>query len=44
VTDMIRWLPGADGIWRPGNEDKVNIYGLESFVNWEKSFSEETNS
>jgi len=43
VTDMIRWLPGADGIWRPGNEDKVNIYGLESFVNWEKSFSEETN-
>jgi len=43
VTDMIRWLPGADGIWRPGNEDIVNIYGLESFVNWEKSFSEETN-
>ncbi|CAL66059.1 TonB-dependent receptor plug domain-containing protein [Christiangramia forsetii] len=43
VSDMIRWLPGGDGIWRPRNEDKVNIYGLESFVNCKKSFSKETN-
>ena len=41
VSDMIRWLPGTDGIWRPGNEDEVAIYGLESFFNWNKSFSKD---
>ncbi|WP_298247754.1 TonB-dependent siderophore receptor [uncultured Christiangramia sp.] len=43
VSDMIRWLPGTDGIWRPGNEDEVNIYGLESFFNWNKTFSKDQN-
>jgi len=38
IRDMIRWLPGNDGIWRPGNEDKVHIYGLESFLTWSKGF------
>ncbi|MCM4156504.1 TonB-dependent receptor [Gramella sp. AN32] len=42
IKDMIRWLPGSDGIWHPENEDKVNIYGLESFINWRKTFSNET--
>jgi len=41
VSDMIRWLPGTDGIWRPGNEDEVSIYGLESFFNWNKDFSKD---
>ncbi|WBL27177.1 TonB-dependent receptor plug domain-containing protein [Zunongwangia sp. HGR-M22] len=39
VEDMIRWLPGADGVWRPMNEDKVEIYGVESYINWRKKFS-----
>ncbi|MEH6656691.1 TonB-dependent receptor plug domain-containing protein [Leeuwenhoekiella marinoflava] len=38
VTDMIRWLPGSDGVWRPVNEDEVQIYGLESGLNWSKTF------
>ena len=40
---MIRWLPGEDGVWRPKNEEEVNIYGLESFINWNKSFSTDIN-
>ena len=34
VTDMIRWLPGSDGVWRPQNEEEVSIYGIESIFNW----------
>jgi len=38
IRDMIRWLPGSDGVWRPVNEDEVQIYGLESALNWFKNF------
>lgn len=38
ITDMIRWLPANDGVWRPVNEDKVRIYGLESTLSWSKKF------
>mgnify|MGYP006399743861 FL=1 len=34
ITDMIRWLPGSDGVWRPQNEEEVRIYGIESILNW----------
>ena len=36
IENMIRWVPGADGVWRPGNEDKVKIYGIESYISWQK--------
>ena len=42
LTNMIRWLPGENGVWRPKNEEEVHIYGLESFFNWKKSFSPDT--
>ena len=38
ITDMIRWLPGSDGVWRPQNESEVRIYGLESVLNWSRVF------
>ncbi|WP_373056038.1 TonB-dependent receptor plug domain-containing protein [Zunongwangia sp. H14] len=41
INDMIRWLPGESGIWRPVNEDNVKIYGLESYLNWHKTFSKD---
>jgi iron complex outermembrane receptor protein len=40
VDDMIRWLPGEGGVWRPINEDEVNIYGLESYLNWNSRVTE----
>lgn len=36
INDMIRWLPGSNGEWRPQNEDEVHTYGLESFLSWKK--------
>ncbi|MFI8379891.1 TonB-dependent receptor plug domain-containing protein [Leeuwenhoekiella sp. NPDC079379] len=41
ITDMIRWLPGAGGIWSPSNVDEVEIYGLESALSWSKNFNKE---
>jgi len=41
VDDMIHWLPGGDGVWRPGNEDEVHIYGLESYISWKNDFGED---
>lgn len=36
LRDMLRWSPGTDGIWRPENLDKVNTYGIESILNWNR--------
>ena len=36
IEDMIRWLPGSGGIWRPQNEDEVHSYGLEALLEWKK--------
>lgn len=36
IHDMIRWVPGSDGLWRPRNEDEVRTYGAEIFMNWKK--------
>ncbi|WP_300438882.1 TonB-dependent siderophore receptor [Christiangramia sp.] len=42
IRDMIRWLPGSDGVWRPGNEDEVHIYGMESYFNWNKKIAKKS--
>ena len=36
IDDMIRWLPGRGGIWRPQNEDEVRSYGIEAIGGWRK--------
>ncbi len=36
LDEMIRWVPGNDGLWRPRNEDEVRTYGIETFLNWNK--------
>ena len=41
ITDMIRWLPGEGGVWRPSNVDEVEIYGLESVLNWSKNIDQD---
>ncbi|WP_417886777.1 TonB-dependent receptor plug domain-containing protein [Zunongwangia sp.] len=41
VKDMIIWLPGAGGNWEPDNEDKVKMYGLETFLDWKKVYSKD---
>lgn len=38
LRDMLRWVP-VNNIWRPENVGRVNTYGLESILNWNKSFS-----
>jgi len=36
IQDMIRWLPGNGGVFRPTNTNKVSIYGVEGILNWNK--------
>lgn len=38
LQDMLRWLPGAGGVWRPVNTDKVRTYGVEALLHYKKSF------
>ncbi len=35
ITDMIRWLPQGS-VWRPVNTDKVETYGLEARLRFQK--------
>ncbi|OIQ22229.1 MAG: TonB-dependent receptor [Flavobacterium sp. MedPE-SWcel] len=36
LRDMLRWTP-VNNIWRPENVGKVNTYGIESILNWQKT-------
>ncbi|MHA3786767.1 TonB-dependent receptor plug domain-containing protein [Flavobacterium hauense] len=36
MTNMLRWTPGTNGIWSPGNVGKAKSYGVESLLNWNK--------
>ena len=37
MTNMIRWMPNATGIWQPENTDEVRAYGLETQISFEKT-------
>ncbi|QDP84627.1 TonB-dependent receptor [Chryseobacterium sp. SNU WT5] len=38
LINMIQWLPTSSGYWSPVNTNKVESYGLESQLDFEKSF------
>jgi outer membrane cobalamin receptor len=38
IKDLLRWVPGTNGIWMPQNTDKVNSYGAETLLSWKKSY------
>lgn len=38
IENMIRWLPNASGIWSPINTNKVESYGVESQLDFDKNF------
>ncbi len=42
IEDMIQWLPGITNSWLPRNVNRVNAYGGELLVNWNKSFGTNT--
>lgn len=37
IKDMLRWVP-TGSVWAPENVGKVNTYGAEALLNWNKSF------
>lgn len=39
IDNMIRWLPTSLGYWAAFNTDKVESYGLESQLSYQKSFN-----
>ena len=38
IDNMIRWLPNPTGIWSPINTNKVESYGVESQLDFQKNF------
>ncbi|MXN91914.1 TonB-dependent receptor [Flavobacterium sp. Sd200] len=36
LTDMLRWVPDASGLWRPENVGKAKTYGMESVLRYDK--------
>ncbi|WP_029272322.1 TonB-dependent siderophore receptor [Flavobacterium sp. KJJ] len=38
INDLLRWVPGSNGIWTPQNTDKVNTYGTETLLSWKKQY------
>lgn len=38
VEDFLQWVPRPGGVWKPENTHDVQIYGLESLLNYKKSF------
>ena len=38
IKDLLRWVPGTNGIWMPQNTDKVDSYGAETLLSWKKSY------
>lgn len=40
IDNMIRWIPTAFGYWAASNTEKVESYGLESQLSYQKSFNE----
>lgn len=37
IKDMIYWVPSGNGIWRPENTSKVQSYGVESNLGYQKN-------
>jgi vitamin B12 transporter len=42
IKDMIRWTPGASGVFAPENTDKVKIYGAETGLHWNRKINVHT--
>lgn len=38
IDDLLRWVPGDNGIWMPQNTDKVNAYGAETLLGWKNNY------
>ena len=39
ITDMISWKPNDSGLWQPINTNKVNTYGLETRLSYDKQIN-----
>jgi iron complex outermembrane receptor protein len=39
ISDMISWNPNESGLWQPSNITKVQTYGLESNLNFDKKIN-----
>lgn len=38
IKDLLRWVPGNNGIWSPQNTDRVAAYGIETLLAWKQQF------
>lgn len=37
IKDMLRWVPGQNGVWSPQNLDKVKTYGVDGSAGWQRN-------
>lgn len=40
ISDLLRWTPDPNGLWRPENTKDVLNYGLETIIGYQKSFGQ----
>ncbi|OUD36497.1 TonB-dependent siderophore receptor [Flavobacterium sp. FPG59] len=40
IKDLLRWVPGNNGVWAPQNTDRVKAYGVEVLLNWNKNIGQ----
>ncbi|MGL2988289.1 TonB-dependent receptor plug domain-containing protein [Flavobacterium sp. RSSA_27] len=38
IKDLLRWVPGNNGIWSPQNTDRAVAYGIETVLAWQQQF------
>ncbi|TRW98903.1 TonB-dependent receptor plug domain-containing protein [Flavobacterium gawalongense] len=38
IKDLLRWIPGKNGIWAPQNTEKVNACGAETILSWKNNY------
>ena len=39
TEDLLRWVPSAEGMWRPENTKQARNYGLEAMTDWNGNFN-----
>ncbi|UJH91968.1 TonB-dependent receptor [Antarcticibacterium sp. 1MA-6-2] len=41
IKNMIQWIPGSNGEWRPRNVAEVRTYGLEGLMRWNRKIGDQ---
>lgn len=40
IDDLLRWVPGPQGLWKPENTKSVRNFGVEAVADWQKKLGD----